>query len=71
MEPLKKTYNPGSLKTPIKADLMNAFLKMNYLVITIFQALSLSVRSRRNTAVPPESVPLIFPALPVLFLQLP
>lgn len=39
MEPLKKTYNPGSLKTPIKADSMNAFLKMNYLAITVFSGL--------------------------------
>lgn len=39
MEPLKKTYNPGSFKTPIKADSMNAFLKMNYLAITVFLGL--------------------------------
>lgn len=36
---LRKPINPGSLKTPIKADSMNAFLKMNYLAITVFSGL--------------------------------
>ena len=71
MEPLKKTYNPGSLKTPIKADSMNAFLKMNYLPITVIQSVSLSAREAEIPQPRPESVPLIFPALPVLFLQPP
>ena len=71
MEPLKKTYNPGSLKIPIKADSMNAFLKMNYLAITVIQSVSLSAREAELPQPRPESVARIFPALPVLFLRLP
>ena len=50
---------------------MNAFLKMDYLPITVIQSVSLSVRSRRDSAVLPEFFPLIFPVLPALFLQPP
>ena len=49
----------------------NAFLKMNYLAITVIQSVSLSAREAEIPQPRPESVPLIFPALPVLFLRLP
>ena len=50
---------------------MNAFLKMDYLPITVIQSVSLSAREAEVPQPRPESVPLIFPVLPALFLQLP
>lgn len=50
---------------------MNAFLKMDYLPITVIQSISLSAQEAEIPQPRPESVPLIFPALPVLFLRLP
>ena len=59
------------IKILIKADSMNAFLKMDYLPITVIQSVSLSAREAEVPQPRPESVPLIFPVLPALFLQLP
>ena len=50
---------------------MNAFLKMDYLPITVIQSVSLSAREAEVPQPRPESVPLIFPVLPALFLRLP
>ncbi len=50
---------------------MNAFFKMDYLPITVIQSISLSAREAEIPQPQPESVPLIFPVLPVLFLRLP
>lgn len=44
---------------------------MDYLPITVIQSVSLSAREAEIPQPQPESVPLIFPALPALFLQPP
>lgn len=50
---------------------MNAFLKMDYLTITVIQSVSLSAREAEIPQPRPEFFPLIFPVLPALFLQPP